>query len=87
MAARDRRRRRRRSLCQRPQSVGLRAGDRDQRLRLVTAAAAREIGGGGIGGDPADFEDDEEPLFAIACPSRSGMLQKESTGLRHQVCV
>ena len=42
---------------------------------------------GGIGGDPADFEDDEEPLFAIACPSRSGMLQKESTGLRHQVCV
>ncbi len=46
--------------------------------------AAAMSGIGAAGGEPADFDDDKQPVFAIACPSRSGLLQKESTGMRHQ---
>ena len=51
--------------------------------KQMQAAAMSGIGAGGDAG-AADFADDEEPVFAIACPQRSGLLQKESTGMRHQ---
>ncbi len=46
--------------------------------------AAAMSGIGAAGSEPADFDDEEEPVFAIASPTRLGLLQKESTGMRHQ---
>ena len=43
----------------------------------ISAASGMESSG-------ADFDEEEEPVFALACRPRKGLLSKESTGMLHE---